>query len=233
MTPDTAAEQLWDVLCDIGDGIIDARATIKLAARRNLIRAAGTVGAAADHLIEVVWKGDHSVEPPGWRLHQPESDEEWACVRDDGRLAGCGKTRELAIADAWREAERRDLYALGARLCLEQARERNAHGDGFVLVWMDMSRPPGDAPSWTAFIVTSFGAHHSALREIEADAELNGWGTFGLDSTSLPECEQLECLCRVVYEEAEADEFGRVTCPSATYLEIVELDGALVIEVHG
>jgi hypothetical protein len=227
VTPEKAAQDLWDVLRDIDDGMLYARDPRRLWARRNLIRAAGTVSAAADHLIEVVWEGYHSVEPPGWRLHQPESDEEWVCVRDDGRLAGTGKTQEEAIADAWREVDRPDLHAIGARMCVEQLRERNAHGDGFVLVMGTRLRPPDEEPTWDTCIVTSFGVNHHGLEAVIKDSED---GNFGLD---LPDCEWCEALCRVVYEEAECDEYGRVCVPAISYLEVVEIDGKPAIEVFG
>lgn len=225
MSPEEAAQRHHAVLCDTGENGRPYR-LLRANSRRDLIDAAGTVGAAADHLIEVVWAGDRSVEPPGWRLHQPESGEEWVCVRDDGRLAGTGKTQEEAIADAWREADRPDLHAIGARMCVEQLRERDAHGDGFVLVMGTRLRPPDEEPTWETFIVTSFGVNHTGLAQVEKDAE---GGHFGLD---LPECEMCDALCRVVYEEAERDEYGRVCVPAISFLEVVEIDGKPAIEVY-
>lgn len=230
MTPEKAALELWDVLRDIDDGIIDARAPIRLSARRNLIRAAGTVSAAADHLIEVVWEGDRSVEPPGWWFARiPLDGEDWVCERaNDGRIFGFGKTRADAIAAAWTEHDRRDLYAIGARLCAEEIGDREEHGDGFVLLEVQACRPPGEDPHWDVQIRAVFGVAWPHMQRIAEEKRYTD-----LDFGPIPEGDggYMEALCRVLYEAPSGGERGYQD-DGGSWLEVHSIDGKPVIEVY-
>jgi hypothetical protein len=194
--------------------------------RLDLVELAGSIEDAARILAALVWSGDRSIEPDDWTMQAPtEPGGEWVCVRHDDRLAAFGATREAAVAATWIEVDRRDLHAIGARMAVAQLGLRNAHGDGVVRVMATRQGPPDDPASWEVFIVASFGVNHTALRQVEDE---NEDGDFGL---TFPDCEQCEALCRIVYEDAECDEFGRVCVPAISYLEIIDIDGKPAIEV--
>ena len=171
---------------------------------------------------------DQTREPDDWILRDcgdaALDDDRWHCHRHDHKVWAFGATQEAAIAAAWREVGRVDLYALGARLCSENILERRAHGHGYILLDGHRVRPDGEEPTWALCIDTSFGAPMVAIEDMrKAYGEYSDFDiSDGLPSDDA--AEQCEVLCRVLYDD------GDENIRSSFGLEIVMVDSKPAIE---
>lgn len=173
---------------------------------------------------------DRTIEPDGWTLSDC-GDDGWQCHRDQ-KVWVSGATREAAIAEAWRELDRVDLHALGARLCVEDLRELRDHGLGYLLLLGNRARPPDENPTWQMDINVAFGVHQCAMAGLHKDYGATSDFDIG-DHLPGPDQvgEMCEVLVRVLYDSGDTDEYGRTTCPASFGVEVVKIGDKLAVEV--
>lgn len=156
--------------------------------------------------------------PPDWR--EPEEVEDgWRCWRSDNRRESYGRTKEEAIAGAWREHKRLDLGSIACTLWLESGMP-GGRNHGYVVLWCESGMDDGERV-WGADIIEIIGANAQDLDALRAgDAD----GCYGI-AGKLPACVQCEVLCAIKHDRG--DHYNDV----CVYLEIVELGPTPAVEV--